>query len=86
MTPLSPAERKNMRHALGLDVADAPYRNRFVSYGADEIWEGLVARGLAVCPPFPTKTQQRLYAVTDRGMAALGVAPLDGLEPSERYP
>jgi len=79
-------ERALMRHALGLDQADRPYRNRYVAAGAHETWDALVSRGLAANPPLDTKTQQRLYAVTDEGIAALGVALMpDDLAPNERY-
>ncbi len=45
---LSPAELENARHALGLpNKAKRSYRNRYVCPEDDELWQGLVARGLA---------------------------------------
>ncbi len=47
MRPLTNAERKVLRHALGLDNAEHAYRNRYASNGRDETWEGLCACGAA---------------------------------------
>ena len=81
-----PHERKLMEHALGLDQAKRPYRNRYITLGAHPVWDSLVVRGLAANPPLDTKTDQVLYAVTDEGISALGIALLaDDLEPNERY-
>ncbi len=88
---ISTTERENMLHALGLNQVGVtkPYRNRFVTDPAGEdgrCWEALVERGLAVkSKSIEMYAGAVMYAVTDRGMAELGVAPLDGLEPSERY-
>lgn len=83
---ISDAERKLMRHALGLEMAERPYRNRYITRGPHAEWDALVARGLAANPPIDTKTDQRLYAVTDEGIATLGIALMpDDLEPNERY-
>lgn len=83
---MNDVERARMRHALGLDQADKPYRNRYATMrGSDDVWlwDGLVHRGLAVVSA-RTLTQV-IFGVTDEGIAALGVMPLDGLEPNERY-
>lgn len=83
---LSAYERQLMQHALGLDQSDRCYRNRYVASDVMPAWEALVLRGLAVRPPFNTRTSQVLYAVSDEGITALGVGLLpDDLEPSERY-
>lgn len=85
-------ERENMLHALGLNQVGVtkPYRNRFVTDPVCTdglVWESLVDRGLAVrSKPIAMYGGSVMYCVTDRGLAVLGVAPLDGLEPSERYP
>lgn len=86
LTPIPDAQRQLMRHALGVDRAQRPYRNRYISRGRMADWEALIERGYAVRAPFDTKTDQILYAVTDEGIAALGIALLPSdLEPSERY-
>lgn len=86
---LTDKERWIMQHALGLSNSDntsrKPYRNRYQAAGyTDPVWEGLCERGLATRTA--AEGTRAWYAVTDRGMAVLGAAPLDGLEPSERYP
>jgi hypothetical protein len=70
---LTDRERDVMRHALGLTVADKPYRNYFVA-GAKDIptWEGLAERGLAERGA-PTKGWN-VYCVSEAGELALNAA------------
>ena len=85
---LTGSERMLMKHALGLTQADKPYRNRFFTAtdsAAARTWSLLVEGGMAVAVK-AYDTRKVCFCVTDRGMQALGVSPLDGLEPSERYP
>lgn len=73
-----------MRHALGLNTSDQPYRNRYATFGGEEDWEALVASGWAVVAE--RTATQTIYAVTDEGLDMLGVrVALGGLETSERY-
>ena len=89
---LGAKEIGQMKHALGVaehsgNASGIPYRNRYWSgtgSATDVIWRDLVKQGLAVV--VEVSGRQTMYAVTDRGMSAICVAPLDGLEPSERYP
>lgn len=45
--PLTNEEIRLLRHALGLDNVKVMYRNRYSSNGRHEVWEGLVAKGVA---------------------------------------
>lgn len=81
---ISNEERQAMRHALGLDVAREPYRNRYIAGRMDPIWEELVRRRLAVKFVIPG-VEGTTYGVTDEGIAEVGNFVLDRLEPSERF-
>jgi hypothetical protein len=45
---LSDRQIDEMRHALGLDYKNKPYRNRFYCNSDDEKWNDLVKKGLAL--------------------------------------
>ena len=83
MSSITPKQREKMRHALGLDMAPQPYRNRYATQPNDLDWEALVAGGWAAVAA-RTK-HQIIYGVTDEGLDAIGVRALGGLEPNERY-
>ena len=69
---LTDRERHVMRHALGLNISDTPYRNYYAaSSGAIPVWEGLVARGLADRSEDSRPNRWQIYGVTDAGRAAL---------------
>jgi len=76
MRILSDTERKKMRHALGLDNAPKAYRNAYVTYGRDIIWDGLCAAGAATRNSFDA-ADKWVYHLTDEGIAAI-------TEPHER--
>ncbi|MGH6950834.1 MAG: hypothetical protein ACREH4_08175 [Vitreimonas sp.] len=88
---LTAAQVENMRHALGLNqyALTKPYRNFFWTDADGEdgrTWAPLVERGLA----WASKPQKDfggtvMFAVTDAGLAALGITDLSGLEPKERF-
>jgi hypothetical protein len=66
------AERKILRHTLGLERAKAPYRNRFVTNkGTTDypICESLVAKGLMKKQrdPFDEINESYLYYATETG-------------------
>ncbi len=92
MSAITPAQRENMLHALGLNQAGVtkPYRNRFWTDADGEdgkIWAPLVAAGLAWRgPPRAAYSGMCMFAVTDRGLAALGITDLSGLQENERTP
>lgn len=45
---LSDGQINEMRHALGLDYKNKPYRNRFYCNSDDKKWNDLVKKGLAL--------------------------------------
>ena len=84
-------ERNLMRNALGLRMADKPYRNRFFvgpQTPTALIWCGLVTRGLAAKTDAYGTMAQACFGVTDRGMREIGVDPerdCDNLDDDERF-
>lgn len=70
MRPLNNDERKQMRHALGLDNAKRAYRNSYVAYGRSALWDGLCAIGLAIRNTFD-KADKWVYHLSDEGIAAV---------------
>jgi hypothetical protein len=44
---ISEVQLGRMKHCLGLDFGKKPYRNRYVTYFKDEVWEDLVEMNLA---------------------------------------
>lgn len=70
LRPLTNEERKQMRHALGLDQAAKPYRNSFVSYGRDTLWEGLCGIGAANRNSFDA-ADKWVYRLTEEGIEAV---------------
>lgn len=69
MNQITERQRQLLRHALGLNIADEPYRNWFAS-GAKDLpdWEALVAAGLA---KRAKRTLYENFQVTDDGRAAV---------------
>lgn len=88
---LTSDQRENMQHALGLNQhgATKPTRNFFWTDddSPDGIaWAPLVAAGLAwKSQPKAAFGGMCMFAVTDDGLAALGVTDLSDLEPKERF-
>ncbi len=70
LRPLTNVERKQMRHALGMDNAARPYRNSYVTYGRNDLWEGLCAIGAATRHAFDGDDNW-VYHLTDEGRAAV---------------
>lgn len=70
MRPLTNDERQKMRHALGLDQGSTVYRNRYVSHGRNEAWEGLCAIGAAGREAFG-ESERWAYWVTHAGYEAV---------------
>ena len=70
---LTEAQRRKMRHALGLDQGAVEYRNYYKAAPPDQPdWEELVALGYAI-----SGMSDKIgcgYAVTDAGRAALAEA------------
>lgn len=48
MIEVSETQLSYMKHALGLDYENRPYRNRFFTDESDPNWNDLVGKGLAV--------------------------------------
>ena len=74
---LTPRERENLQHALGLDRNHRPWRNWFAAEPGspdDRIFVGLAARGLAALQsgPRPGFCPDNIWRVTTAGMAAAG--------------
>ena len=88
---LTDAQRENMQHALGLNQVGAtkPTRNFFwTDRESDDgqAWDPLVDAGLAWrSKPKAGFSDMCMYAVTDAGLALLGVTDLSDLEPKERF-
>ena len=91
MAELTEPQIENMRHALGLNQCGAtrPTRNFFWTDADSEdgkTWAPLVAVGLAWrSAPKKMFSDMTMFAVTDAGIAALGVTDLSDLEPKERF-
>lgn len=74
---ITPAQADILRHALGLGCSDVEYRNRFVTGPGSTDYphcEALVASGLMTIRVTPAycHPDDRVYAVTDAGRAAIG--------------
>lgn len=75
MSKATDAQRAMLRHALGLNYTDEPYRNYFAAdpdSPDDTFWRGLVAEGYAFYREgTPTRSwPYRYYHVTDKGYLA----------------
>lgn len=82
-------QRKLMHHALGLDNAKRPYRNRYYVHAEGpsvKEWDALTADGLAAKGEWPPRGF--MFAVTDAGISALGIplSHLGNLDAAERFP
>jgi hypothetical protein len=70
---LTERQRTMLRHALGLNIADVPYRNWFAAGAKDlPVWLELVAMDFAA---EATKSTFRNFHVTDAGREALTRRP-----------
>lgn len=68
---LTEKQIKEMKHALGLDWKNKPYRNFYCLYSADESWDELVKLGLATLHIIPPNeldlTTYYYYHVSEEG-------------------
>jgi hypothetical protein len=69
---VTPRETSIMRHTLGLDYQDSPFRNNFYScpgHSDEPHLESLVAKGLMTKrrDPFDEVNESYVYSVTEQG-------------------
>lgn len=78
-------QRSLARHALGLDVANRSYRNRYYASPNTDIsraWDAMVERGEALRVPEHDTRTTNFYCLTRAG-AELALGPRDSLDPED---
>lgn len=78
-------QRKLARHALGLDVANRSYRNRFYAHQDSDdahTWAAMVRNGEALRVPEHDTVTTDFYCLTKAG-AALALGERDSLDPED---
>ena len=89
---ITPREISIMRHSLGLDYQDSPYRNNFVAgpgHSDMSYLESLVAKGLMVKrkDPFDEINESYVYHVTEIGrLKAMEKNPTFGQQATNQKP
>jgi hypothetical protein len=72
MADMTPEQKHNIEHALGLGSAKKPYRRHYCTYASDPELEAMVEAGWMVRGNKINDGRDQYYFVTEAGAKAVG--------------